>query len=342
VIVATVKFREGAWVVMVLVPLMVYGLVRLNRAYETEDVELREDAQALAEAHTLRTHSVVVLVDKLDAATARAIQYARTLQPEDLRAVHFDLDGWRTSELVQAWRDLGFTRFPLDIVECPDRRIPRAALEMAVHATEDCNTELTILIPRHEYTKVWHRLLHDRSSNSIVAALGDTPHCNVTIVPYHLGRTRTTDEAAPIPTPLPITPFKPGKTGPAATYVSAKDLPAGRTRIADLASRQRSTVAGRVRAFRVQPWGGNPALECTLADESGSVTVVFFGRREIGGVRLGTIMTVTGVAGEHHGMRAILNPEYAIISTPTAPVRPEHHELAKRADKAAKDPVKNG
>jgi len=38
-------------------------------------------------------------------------------------------------------------------------------------------------------------------------------------------------------------------------------------------------------------------LECTLADETGSITVVFFGRREIGGVRLGTIMTVTGVAG---------------------------------------------
>lgn len=95
-------------------------------------------------------------------------------------------------------------------------------------------------------------------------------------------------------------------------------LPGGRTRIADLAPRQRSTVAGRVRAIRIQPWGGNPALECTLADETGSIVVVFFGRREIGGMRLGTIMSVTGVAGEHHGMTAILNPEYSIISTPTA------------------------
>ncbi|MEY2523662.1 MAG: hypothetical protein QOJ66_2227, partial [Ilumatobacteraceae bacterium] len=89
------------------------------------------------------------------------------------------------------------------------------------------------------------------------------------------------------------------------------------------------------KAFRVQPWGGNPALECTLADETGSITVVFFGRREIGGVRLGTIMSVTGVPGEHHGMRAILNPEYAIISTPTAPMKPDHHEPTKRTDKKA-------
>src|SRR4029078_1461567 len=228
-IVATVKFREGAWVVMLLVPIMVYGLVRLNRAYEAEDVELREDAQTLAEAQTMRTHSVVVLVDKLDAATARAIQDARTLQPEDLRAVHFDLDSWRTEELITGWEELGLSRFPLDIVECPDRRIPRAALEMAVHATDDCNTELTILIPRHEYTKVWHRLLHDRSSNSIVAALGDTPHCHVTIVPYHLGRTRTNSEPAPAASiPTMATPFKAAKTGPAANHISAKDLPTGR------------------------------------------------------------------------------------------------------------------
>ncbi len=335
VVVTTVKFRDGAWVIIVLVPVMVYGVVRLNRTYHAEDIELKEDAQALAEAHTMRTHSVVVLVDNLDAATARAIQYARTLQPDDLRAVHFDLDSWRTDELTKAWRDLGFTRFPLDIVECPDRRMPRAALELAARTTADCDTELTILIPRREYTKVWHRLLHDRSSNAIVAALGDTPHCNVTIVPYHLGRARTV-AAPPTPTPLPtVTPaaFKPGKTGPAATNVSSNDLPGQRTRIADVASRQRSTVAGRVKAFRVQPWGGNPALECTLADETGSITVVFFGRREIGGVRLGTIMTVTGVAGEHHGMRAILNPEYAIISTPNAPVKPDQHDSKKRTEK---------
>ncbi|MEY2401665.1 MAG: hypothetical protein QOJ08_1776 [Ilumatobacteraceae bacterium] len=336
VIVTVVKFHDGAWVILVLVPIMVYGVVRLNRTYHAEEVELQEDAQALAEAHTMRTHSVVVLVDSLDAATARAIQYARTLQPDDLRAVHFDLDSWRTSQLVEAWGDLGLTRFPLDIIECPDRRIPRAALEMAAHATADRDTELSILIPRREYTKVWHRLLHDRSSNAIVAALDDTPHCNVTIVPYHLGRGRTVVEQ-PVVVPQDEAPttqaFKAGKTGPAATNVSAADLPAQRTRIVELPSRQRSTVAGRVRAFRIQPWGGNPALECTLADETGSITVVFFGRRDIGGVRLGTIMSVTGVAGEHHGMRAILNPEYAIISTPTAPVQPEHHDLAKRTDK---------
>ena len=45
-----------------------------------------------SEAPVLRRHVVVVLVDRLDMATARALQYARTLAPDDLRAVHFDID----------------------------------------------------------------------------------------------------------------------------------------------------------------------------------------------------------------------------------------------------------
>jgi amino acid transporter len=325
-IVATVKFKEGAWVIMLLVPIMVYGLVRLNRAYETEDRELHEDAKELAVVHTLRRHSVVVLVDNLDAAAARALQYARTLTPDDLRAVHFDLDPWKTSLLTQAWQKLGFSSFPLDTIECPDRRIPKAAAHLAAQLTADRDTELTVLIPRREYTRVWHRLLHDRSSNGIVTALSGMIHCNVTIVPYHLGAAT----AAPVPAdaaPAGRTASNGQRlvrTGPAATNVSATDLPADRTRIGDIAGRTRVTVAGRVRSIRVQPWGGNPALECALADETGSITVVFFGRREVGGVRLGTVLQASGTPGEHHGMLAMLNPEYVLISTPAAPEAPHH------------------
>ena len=107
--------------------------------------------------------------------------------PNDLRAVHFDLDPWKTELLSDAWTRLGLSHFPLDIIECPDRRVPRAALDLAHELTLDRQTELTVLIPRREYMKRWHRMLHDRSSNPIAAALGNLPHCSVTIVPYHLG-----------------------------------------------------------------------------------------------------------------------------------------------------------
>ena len=327
-IVSYVKFPEGAWVIIALVPIMVLGLVRLNHAYETEDAELKEDAKAAAETPVLRRHKVVVLVDNLDAAAARAMQYGRTLYPDDLRAVHFDLDPWRTDALVNAWQQLGFVRFPLEIIECPDRRISRSAHDFAAGLIADGQTELSVLIPRREYTKLWHRLLHDRSSNSIVAAIGTLPHCNVTVVPYHLGVAGHTAPVVDMPDEHKKQSAKVGlnKHSNAALPPPMGDLPSERSKIAEVPTRQRGRVAGRVRAVRIQPWGGAPSLECTLADETGVLTIVFLGRRSMAGIRLGTVMAAEGVVGVHQGARAMINPEYTIISVPHMPDNPaEHH-----------------
>jgi hypothetical protein len=210
--------------------------------------------------------------------------------------------------------------------------VPRAALDLAHELTLDHQTELTVLIPRREYLKRWHRILHDRSSNPIAAALADLPHCSVTIVPYHLGSYAEMPEAPSKPATLAEAAESVAATangiliGTASQHVDTSALPAERTHIRQLEQRQRATVAGRVRSLRVQPWSGTPSLECQLADETGSITVVWFGRRQLAGVRPGTVMTVTGTPGRHHSMTAILNPEYEIISSPAAPEAPaEHH-----------------
>lgn len=329
VIVAAVKFTQGAWVVMILVPIMVVALMRLNKAYAREDEELRHDVLAVAESAArpaLRNrHAVVVLVDDLDAAVAKAIQHARSFSPDDLRAVHFDVDGWKTEQLIESWQRLGLSRFPLDIVECPDRRIPRAALELADELTGDGQTELSVLIPRREYTKRWHRLLHDRSSAPIAAALGQLAHCSVTIVPYHLGTADDGRPAAELVAARPVVHPDGSRSFAPARELDTTALPADRTLIGDLPTRRAAVVAGRVRALRVQPWHGTPSLEVTVADESGAIAVVFTGRRAIPGIRVGTVLSVQGTAGVHHGVRTILNPAYTLIAEPPAVVAPGQH-----------------
>jgi hypothetical protein len=173
---------------MILVPVMVVLLVRLNHAYESEKEELEDEAHKAAEAPILRYHSVIVLVEQLDQSSARAIQYARTLTPDDLKAVHFATDGHKAEGLADEWATLGLSRLPLEIVECPDRRINRAVLEVVAEAVADGNTEVSVLIPRREYSKFWHRFLHDHTADSIAKTLTDVPHANVTFVPYHLGK----------------------------------------------------------------------------------------------------------------------------------------------------------
>src|SRR5439155_6796792 len=234
---------HGAWFIIVLVPVMVAGLVRLNKQYEDELEELKEDAPRAAQAPIMRRHSVIVLVDQLDAAAARAIQYARSLTPDDLRAVHFDLDPIKTEDLTNAWRNLGFSRLPLDIVECADRRIPRAAAEVVATALADGETEVSVLLPRRQYTHFWHRFLHDRTADAITQALSVLPHSNVTIVPYHLG-SRVPVSPAPATNGRGHARAKGSKNGRSAVATMAVEggagLPGDRTPIADVEYRQRA------------------------------------------------------------------------------------------------------
>ena len=153
VVFAVAEFTQGAWVVVVIMPLIVFALVRMNREYRVEDAILEEGAAVEAcEAKVLRRHVVVVLVDRIDLATARAIQYARTLTPDDLRAVHFNIDQKRAELLIARWQQLGLARLPLDVIDCPDRRLGRAALELAAELA-DGETEVSMLLPRRSYGK---------------------------------------------------------------------------------------------------------------------------------------------------------------------------------------------
>ncbi|HUQ64503.1 MAG TPA: APC family permease [Acidimicrobiales bacterium] len=187
IVIAVTKFTHGAWIVIVLVPVMVAFLVRLNRQYEVEEAELEADARLAATAPILRRHVVLVLINNLDRSAARAIQYARALTPNELRAVHVAADPERAELLADEWQRLGLSRLPLELVDCPDRRIARAVLEIVTEVSADGDTEVSVLVPRLEHRRVWHRLLHDRTSDAIATAVSRVPHANVTFVPYHLG-----------------------------------------------------------------------------------------------------------------------------------------------------------
>ncbi|HEY1827818.1 MAG TPA: APC family permease, partial [Acidimicrobiales bacterium] len=183
---AIAKFKEGAWVVVVVGPLLYVGLRRLHSQYTHEDELLETGAVQASEAPILRRHVVLILVDRLDMATARAIQYARTLTPDELRAVHFDIDEKEARALEEEWGRLGLARLPLDIIECPDRRLARAAIELVADATLDGDTEATVLLPRRGYSRVWERFLHDRTADKLAAVLGQVPHVSPTIIPFNL------------------------------------------------------------------------------------------------------------------------------------------------------------
>jgi hypothetical protein len=162
VIIAVTKFTHGAWVIIILVPLMVVVLVRLAHQYEFEDEQLEQGVPDAVSAPILHRHHVLVFIDVLDLAAARAIQYARTLMPDELRAVHFVIDPRRAEELAEAWTHHGMSRITLDLVDCPDRRLTRSAIDLVARDVADGHTEVSVLLPDRKYRGIWHRILHDR------------------------------------------------------------------------------------------------------------------------------------------------------------------------------------
>jgi len=190
------KFLEGAWVVILLVPIMVAVLVRLNRQYESEANQLEHDARAAATAPILPRHVVLVFAARLDQSTARAIQYARALMPDEMRAVHIAWDRHGAEQLADEWRELGLSRIPLELVDCPDRRVARAALEIVAREVADGRTEVSVLLPHRLYRRFWHRLLHDRTGDEIADAVSKLEHANVTMVPFQM--TDGADAAEPV------------------------------------------------------------------------------------------------------------------------------------------------
>jgi hypothetical protein len=319
IIIAITKFTHGAWAIVVLVPVMVLFLVRLARQYGTEAEQLEHDLPVALTAPILRRHVVLVFVDKLDLAAARAIQYARTLTPDELRAVHFALDPQRAAELAEAWTQAGMSRVALDLVNCPDRRLTRAAVELVARDLADGETEVSVLLPDRKYRGVWNRILHDQTANAIERDVSQLPHANVTTVPFHFGphheaRTgfalrRSAARPARTDRGRTATESTDGST-PGATPARAGEI----TPIAAVRWRDQVVVHGQVQTLRVKPTDASHILECIIDDGTGALSVVFFGRSRIGGIDVGTWLEVVGTAGEHRGRLAIFNPTYTLTA----------------------------
>jgi amino acid transporter len=186
---AVVKFTEGAWLVVVLFPILWFAFIRLNREYtmEAEVLERVGSRPRPPEQPNYPRRTVFLLVDSFDLATLAALRYARSLRPTTLRAVHFVIDTDQADLLREEWTraDRGVV---LDFVDCPDRRLSRAAAELVSREAGRPGTHVTVVLPRRSYSQLPGRLLHDRTADKIAAVVSQIPHSAATIVPFDVRR----------------------------------------------------------------------------------------------------------------------------------------------------------
>lgn len=312
IIFAVTKFTQGAWVVVVLFPVLVWFLIKLHATYVDTQKELEQNVKKAVEAPILRRHVVMVLIDRFDLAAARALQYARTLSTE-VRAVHFLLDTQVAHELEEIWSDLGIDGVSLEVIECQDRRLGRAVMEHVAEAACDGETEVSVLLPRAVYSGLLRRIVHDRASERLSSMVNEIPNASATIIAYPLGKrkritlpevtTRQTTTEIEIQSDDHADDVLP----PAFSSVN------GAVPIQNTVWRRHARVVGRIKSVRIQPAGGISSLECVLVDSTGQMLLIFQGRRTLPGVEPGAIIVAEGIVGDRYKRKAMINPSYTIL-----------------------------
>jgi amino acid transporter len=394
VIFAVVKFTEGAWLVVIVFPVMVFVLIRTNREYRQEARVLERIGTRAKppEPPTYARRTVYVFVDEFDLATVAALRYARSLRPTTLRAVHFVIDSAQAERLRQDWVN-ATTGIVLDFVDTPDRRIARAAAELVAAEASLPGVGVTVILPRRSYSPLLGRLLHDRTADKIAAVVSRIPHAAATIVPFDV-RSRVeraharqvNADGRPVPPPdakpgMPGTPAPAGAgtgtaaaddagTGTAApagagTGTAAADDAGTGTAAADDAGEQsqvlaaaavtglpggdgsdyerpvpppdaapigsltkpgRAVVEGRVNAVEIRPVERNTVLAAEIADSTGQLTALFYGRSHIAGLTCGTRVRFRGSVGIRDGAPVMINPAYELL--PPGIPQPDNAEPA--------------
>jgi hypothetical protein len=351
-ITAVVKFTEGAWLVLLLAPILWVGLMRLNRQYRDESRSLNLVTAASNVGATMphyARHIVFVMVDRLDLAVIRALRYAGSLRPTEVKAVHVMLDSEAADELQRDWLERGLgDRVPLEIVECPDRRLVRAVGERALNSVVADRAEVTILLPRRTFKRLSGRLLHDRTADRIAESVSRLPHVSATIVPFDTTLDTAQEEELVRRKRAAISekqeaegtrvPSDREEHGPAperavqleetdtlgmreAAMEAAFDESDGIMPIGSVKWKQKVTIEGRIKVVQVATAAGK-SLEAQVFDESGGLRLLFFGRTRIPGIEPGAKVRVSGTVGEYKGHLAVANPRYELLSQEAAAGKP--------------------
>jgi len=184
VIVLFSKFLEGAWIVVVAMPLMFLMMRGIRRHYDRL-AETLAPPDAVKLTRPSRNH-VIVLVSRLHLPTIRALSYAKGLNPDVLEAVTVAVTPEEARSLREEWESHG-VEVPLNIIDSPFREITRPVLGYVRSVRRASPRDVvTVVIPEYVVTRWWQQILHNQSALRIKARLLFQPGVAVTSVPWPL------------------------------------------------------------------------------------------------------------------------------------------------------------
>jgi len=177
------KFIHGAWIVVVVIPLLVFMFRAIHKHYTVVAKQL--STEGLGEIRAIN-HTVIVPISGIHRGVVGALQYAKSIAPDHVQAVYVDFDEEATVKLREKWERWG-AGVKLVVLPSPYRELTRPLLRyIARLERKHDNDMVTVVLPEFVPAKWWQHLLHNQSSLMLKGALLFKKGVIVTSVPYHL------------------------------------------------------------------------------------------------------------------------------------------------------------
>ncbi|HET9589789.1 MAG TPA: APC family permease [Anaerolineales bacterium] len=182
---AVTKFREGAWIVLIIIPFLVRIFFTIHHHYK--DLAAHLTLQKFSGLPARRTrHRVILPVSGIHQGVLEALHYAKLLS-DDVTAIHVSIDPEETAKVQKKWKTWGEgTR--LVILDSPFRLFIEPLLEYIEDIVDhrQPNETITVVVPQFIPSKRWHQSLHMRTADYLRQELLSKPGVVVTDVPYHV------------------------------------------------------------------------------------------------------------------------------------------------------------
>ncbi len=182
-IIIVTKFTRGAWLVLLVMPVLFLLMRAINRHYSHVAEQLVPDTDS--RLLPSKVHAVV-LVSKVHKPTLRALAFARATRPDHLTALTVNVDDAETRALQQQWERYDIP-VPLTVVESPYREVTRPVVDFVKSIRRDSPRELVVVfVPQYVVGHWWENLLHNQSALRLRARLQFQPGVMITSVPWQL------------------------------------------------------------------------------------------------------------------------------------------------------------
>lgn len=194
IILMVTKFAEGAWIVMVSIPLLMVMFRTIHNHYVSVAKSLTLEGIAprqLKLPNEERTDiPIIVLMNSLNRSSLQALEYALRTS-DNVRVCAIETEPAAIERLSQRWVDWKLEDIPLDILESPFREIGRPLLNY-LHEFDEGPVPAMVMLPQFVVKKWWHRLLHNGTTSTIRNVLYQDNLSRghgrpVILVPYRIG-----------------------------------------------------------------------------------------------------------------------------------------------------------